>query len=70
MDTNFGLSVKFSKGGYVEEARLGDDLHEMKSYAGTLFHDEDVVSVCVYEKTGAPRLYLKKTADGVHREES
>lgn len=69
MDTNFGMSIKYNNAGYINEARLGDDLHEMKSYAGTIFHDDDVVSVCVYEKDGTSRFYLKKTENGIYREE-
>lgn len=64
----YGLSVKLDKVGYVD-VRSEGELHPVKSLAGHLFHEPAVQSVCVYDEKGTARLYLKKTPEGVHREE-
>ncbi len=70
-----GLSVKLNHVGYLEKeyARLDSsdrrDIHSIKSKAGKLFHDDNVESVCVFDEAGNAHLYLRKTANGVIREE-
>lgn len=66
----FGLNVKLQKVGYVEtKFQESVSLHAVKSYAGKIFHDDEVLSVCVFDEKGTARLYLKKTENGVIREE-
>jgi len=64
----FGLQYKIVGIGYVER-RYKKSLHEVKSKAGKAFHSPFVISVCVYDTKGVARLYLKKTPNGVVREE-
>lgn len=69
MDANeFGLCVKLDGVGYVDK-RYKKSLHDVKSVAGKAFHSDLVRSVCVYDASGTARLYLKKTPNGVVREE-
>ena len=63
----FGLTMKLN--GVYFEKRLKKSLHDVKSIAGKAFHVEAVQAVCVYDHDGVARLYLKKTPNGVHREE-
>ena len=67
----YGLSVKFVTplGSFVGQRRFDTSRHDVKSQAGRLFHSEHVNSVCVFDPAGEAHLYLKKTADGVVREE-
>jgi hypothetical protein len=67
-ENQIGLNVKFNDIGYVD-LRHAVDLHSVKSVAGTLFHSPRVKSVCVYDPRGVVHLYLKKTSDGIIREE-
>jgi len=71
-ENQFGLKVKTRQYVYVEFGALVDR-HKQKSKAGTLFSkDEDVLSVCVFDHTGAAHLYLKKnpaTGECIMREE-
>lgn len=64
----FGTKLNIVGVGYVS-AKERTDLHTAKSWAGKAFHSDSVKSVCVYDETGIARLYLKKTENGVHREE-
>ena len=64
----FGLNVKLAGIGSVEAPRV-EDRHEQKSFAGRLFHNPLVESVCVFDETGEVPLYLKKTSQGVYKEE-
>lgn len=70
-----GLSVKLESVGYLmkEYPRLNSeskrDIHTVKSKAGKLFHEDNVISVCVFDEAGNAHLYLKKTPNGVYREE-
>lgn len=64
----YGLQLKIEGIGYFEK-RFRKSLHEVKSKAGKAFHSPFVISVCVYDYKGNPRLYLKKTEKGVVREE-
>ena len=65
-----GLNVKFKESGYSKvEYPETVSLHSVKSYAGRIFRDSEVQSVCVFDEDGVSWLYLKKTKDGVHREE-
>ena len=63
-----GLSFNIEGVGFVE-TRLKQSLHEVKARAGSAFHMPFVNSACVYDNSGTARLYLKKTAQGVIREE-
>lgn len=63
----FGLAMKLN--GVYFEKRFTKSLHDVKSIAGKAFHVEAVQSVCVYDPAGVARLYLKKTPNGVVREE-
>ena len=71
-DNQFGLKAKTRQYGYVEFGRVADR-HNQKSKAGKLFrNDDDVLSVCVYDKGGQSHFYLKKdpvTGKCVLREE-
>jgi len=70
MNSNdFGLSLNIEGVGYLKTRQDGKDLHTVKSLAGKAFHVPEVKSVCVYDQTGTARLYLKKTENGVMREE-
>lgn len=66
----YGLNAKVKGLGYLE-TRFGSNrsLHEVKSLAGKAFHSDYVESVCVFDNTGEARLYLRKTSNGVIREE-
>lgn len=70
-----GLSLKLATVGYVQkefarmDANSKRDLHAVKSKAGKVFHADNVESVCVFDESGTARLYLKKTPDGVYKEE-
>lgn len=65
----FGLSMKVAGVGVVKKEWKRATLHDVKSKAGKAFHADNVESVCVFDEDGTARLYLKKTADGVYREE-
>lgn len=65
----YGLAVKFQKLGYADVHPIVAELHDVKSIAGKLFHNDEVISTCVYDADGVARLYLKKTPMGVVREE-
>jgi hypothetical protein len=67
-DNEFGLCVKMANG-YIDLHPIIQPLHDVKSVAGRMFHNESVISACVYDKLGTARLYLKKTPLGVVREE-
>jgi len=70
MESNeYGLSLLLEDVGYVRVRLDGKDLHSVKSLAGKAFHLPVVNSVCVFDNSGVARLYLKKTLDGVIREE-
>jgi len=56
------------KNGSKEETGYSE-LSDAKSVAGTEFQKPFVKSVCVFDNAGVARLYLKKTANGVVREE-
>ena len=64
----YGVNVKV--GGHYVDLHAGLDRHTAKKFAGSIFHADPVQSVCVYNDRGAVALYLKKTADGVVREEN
>ena len=66
----YGLNAKLQYVGYVKtEYPESVSLHDVKSYAGGIFHEDNVISVCVFDDRGTARLYLKKTDNGVIREE-
>jgi len=65
----YGVSVNVDGLGYLK-ATAKRDLHSAKSKAGKAFHAENVKSVCVYAEDGTAKLYLKKTPNGVYREEN
>lgn len=67
----YGIVVKMVKNDahYKRETKFSNR-HDAKSEAGRLFHDENVKSVYVYAEDGKPQLYLRKDANGVHREEA
>ena len=70
MESNeYGLSLNIEGVGYLDTRHEGKDLHAVKSLAGKAFHVPEVKSVCVYGNTGIAHLYLKKTPEGVIREE-
>lgn len=66
----FGLSMKVDKLGYLEKEFDTLTEHEVRSQAGSLFHAKSVQSVCVFDGGGNVSLYLKKTPEGVHREDN
>jgi hypothetical protein len=54
----YGLKVKVAGIGYIDSR-----LHRQKevlAFAGKVFHDPIVESVCVYDGRGTARLFLKK----------
>jgi hypothetical protein len=65
----FGLKLNIDGLGYVDLLRE-TDLHAVKSAAGKAFRADTVNSVCVYDASGATKLYLKKTENGIVREEN
>jgi hypothetical protein len=65
----FGVNVKLQDVGRVDVRLPGANKHIAKSIAGTLFHGSKVISTCVFDENGNVPLYLKKTANGVYREE-
>jgi hypothetical protein len=65
----FGLNLNIEGIGYMEKRYHRLDLHGVKSVAGKVFHRPDIISVCVFDEAGTARLYLKKTENGVVREE-
>jgi len=67
-DITFGIRIK-AGGGALEQRFDNMSLHEVKSLAGSEFQKPFVKSVCVFDTQGVARLFLKKTANGVHREE-
>jgi len=69
MNSNeLGLAFNIEGVGYVE-TRLKRSAHEVKSLAGKAFHQPYVKSACVYRNDGKSILYLKKTPEGIVREE-
>jgi len=64
-----GINFNIEGIGYVEARYNRKCLHDVKSLAGKVFHRPDVISVCVFDESGTARLYLKKTENGVVREE-
>ena len=54
----YGLKVKVKGMGYVD-SRMHKQA-EVLAFAGKVFHDPNVISVCVYDKRGTARLYLEK----------
>lgn len=70
MSTHYGyrLITKDDKGIYNKAAY--ENRHEAKSVAGKLFRRDDYSSVCVVSPLGQTILYLKKTPNGVVREEN
>ena len=64
----FGLSINVEGVGYID-TRHEENLHNLKSFAGRAFRLDAVKSICVYDSEGTARLYLKKTENGVVREE-
>ena len=65
----YGINFNIEGIGYTESRYHRKDLHSVKSLAGKVFHRPEVNSVCVFDEAGTARLYLKKTPDGVVREE-
>lgn len=63
----FGVNVKVNGIGNLETRKA--TLHGAKSLAGKAFHSNAVKSVCVFDGNGTARLYLKKTDNGIVREE-
>ena len=68
-ENEYGLSIKIDGIGYFDKRFANKNLHGVKSIAGKAFHKPYVTSVCVYSPKGVAHLYLKKTANGVVREE-
>ena len=71
-DNKFGIKYNIKGLGYVDSRLRGglrSNLHANKSIAGKHFHQPFVKSVCVYDNSGTACLYLKKTQNGVIREE-
>ena len=65
----YGINFNIEGIGYTESRYHRKDLHSVKSLAGKVFHRPDVISVCVFDESGGVPLYLKKTPNGVMREE-
>ena len=75
-ENEFGICSKITLDFPLNGTRYIDErftekatLHDVKSIAGKSFHKDFIQSVCVYDYKGTARLYLKKTANGVIREE-
>jgi hypothetical protein len=68
----FGLCVKETDGKIVNIHPIPAPLHDVKSFAGYLFHSDVVTSVCVFDAVGTSCLYLKKDETGkcIMREEN
>jgi hypothetical protein len=64
----FGISLNVDGVGYITAAPERK-LDAAKSFAGKAFRKDAVKSVCVYDNDGIAHLYLKKTDNGVVREE-
>lgn len=67
-ENEFGGSLNIEGLGYINIKRE-NDLHQIKSFVGKAFRVPIVLSACVYDSEGTARLYLKKTPNGVIREE-
>ena len=67
-DNVFGLNLNVDGIGHVD-MRSKTSLHNIKSIAGSTFRSPQIKSVCVYNNKGLAHLYLKKTENGVIREE-
>jgi hypothetical protein len=68
MKPEYGMCLKVEGIGYVDTRPI-KDLHTVKQRAGKIFHREEVKSVCVHDDKGIAHLYLKKTPEGIIREE-
>ena len=68
-DFTYGISYKTFDFGFKEERFTEASLHEVKVIAGTEFQKGFVKSVFVFDPNGVNWLYLKKTPQGIHREE-
>jgi len=68
-ENEFGLSYNIEGVGYIDTRHDNRTLHDVKSIAGKAFHAPVVNSVCVYDNQGLARLYLKRTENGIVREE-
>ena len=69
LNHEYGLNVNLENVGYVDVHPIVQNLHNVKSVAGHLFHSPVVKSVCVYDAQGIARLYLKRVPGGYVREE-
>lgn len=69
LDFTFGINYNIEGIGYINTQLAHASRHEAKHKAGCAFHLPYVKSVCVYDPSGTARLYLKKTENGVIREE-
>ena len=64
------IGIRISTNGGALEQRFDNmEMHEVKSLAGTEFQKPFVKTVCDFDMQGVARLFLKKTVDGVVREE-
>jgi len=63
------IGIRISTNGGSLEQIFDNTLGNVKSLAGTEFQKPFVKSICVFDNDGVARLYLKKTANGVVREE-
>lgn len=68
-ENTVGLKYLIDKVGYIKTEHE-KSVHAVKSIAGRHFHADTVKSVCVYNSNGDVALYLKKTANGIVREEN
>jgi hypothetical protein len=68
-ENEFGINYKVQGLGNLRSSKEYKSLHGAKSVAGKRFHNPAVQSVCVFDASGTAWLYLKKTPDGVVREE-
>jgi hypothetical protein len=60
---NYVVSIKTRKGGRIV-LKTSDKCHKAKSFAGSIFHSDNVESVYVGDIKGNHYLYLKKDEKG------
>lgn len=65
MNTKFGVRIGFEKGSDVVEVETAQEVVE---YAELAITDPLTKSVCGFEDTWQPVIYLKKTENGLERQ--
>jgi hypothetical protein len=65
-----GIKYTVFGGGSKKEVFTDLSVRLMKSIAGSEFHKSFIESVCVFDEKGKTILYLKKTDNGIIRQEA